>query len=120
MAWRVPRKLLSGRVRTSTVALGVLFLAVLALYLEVRPAPELTTGEANRPASTQNQPSPSSEPQESPTPSPSSPDRTPTPTPTKTPADKNKHDKKPPANATREPSASPTPEDASPEGTPGG
>ncbi|MDG3013100.1 hypothetical protein [Speluncibacter jeojiensis] len=36
---RVPPRLFGGRVRTSTVALVVAFLAVLELYLMVRPAP---------------------------------------------------------------------------------
>ena len=39
MASRVPPRLFHGRVRTSTLALAVAFLAVLALYLVVRPDP---------------------------------------------------------------------------------
>ena len=34
--FRPPKKLFDGRVRTSTVALSLLFVAVLALYLVVR------------------------------------------------------------------------------------
>ena len=40
MRGRLPATLLNGRVRTSTVLLSVLFVAVLTLYLQVRPPPE--------------------------------------------------------------------------------
>jgi hypothetical protein len=51
--FRPPKKLFGGRVRTSTVALSVLFAAVLALYLVVRPPPE--TGPSSRAASDERQ-----------------------------------------------------------------
>lgn len=44
---RVPPRLFGGRVRTSTVALVVAFLAVLELYLMVRPAPVVQRAPAN-------------------------------------------------------------------------
>ena len=36
---RLPRTLLGNRIRTSTLGLLVLFLAVLAVYVAVRPVP---------------------------------------------------------------------------------
>jgi hypothetical protein len=38
-----PKELLGGRVRTSTVALSLLFVALLVLYLNVRPPPDRGT-----------------------------------------------------------------------------
>jgi hypothetical protein len=46
MAPRLPATLLHGRLRTSTLLLSLLFLAVLALYLQVRPPPTGTTSSA--------------------------------------------------------------------------
>ena len=44
---RLPATLFRGRVRTSTVLLSLLFVAVFALYLEVRPPPVGTAGSSN-------------------------------------------------------------------------
>jgi hypothetical protein len=45
----VPPTLLAGRVRTTTVAMAVLFLGVLALYLAVRPPPVLPVRSGDSP-----------------------------------------------------------------------
>jgi hypothetical protein len=52
MAGRLPARLLSGRLRTSTLLLSLLFAAVLALYLEVRPPPAgtVSSSDGSRPA----------------------------------------------------------------------
>ena len=53
MPGRLPRTLLHGRVRTSTVLLSLLFVATFALYLQVRPPPAgspVGAGGAARPA----------------------------------------------------------------------
>jgi cytoskeletal protein RodZ len=47
--FRLPKELLGGRVRPSTVSLSLLFVGVLALYLVVRPPPE--TGPSSQGAS---------------------------------------------------------------------
>jgi hypothetical protein len=41
--YRLPATLLNGTLRTSTLLLSLLFVAVLTLYLEVRPPPVGTT-----------------------------------------------------------------------------
>jgi hypothetical protein len=52
MAGRLPATLLNGRLRTSTLLLSVLFVAVLALYIEVRPPPAgtVSSSDGSRPA----------------------------------------------------------------------
>jgi hypothetical protein len=52
MAQRLPRTLLGGRVRTSTVGLAVAFAVVLTVYLLVRPAPVATVSVTNPDGST--------------------------------------------------------------------
>ena len=47
MAPRMPATLLHGRLRTSTLLLSLLFVAVLALYLQVRPPPAGTTSSSD-------------------------------------------------------------------------
>jgi cytoskeletal protein RodZ len=44
MARRLPATLLHGRVRTSTLLLSLLFVAVLILYIQVRPPSVASTG----------------------------------------------------------------------------
>lgn len=60
---RLPATLFRGRVRTSTVLLSLLFVAVFALYLEVRPPPAGTAGSsygAGGPAPAGTRPEPTS------------------------------------------------------------
>ena len=45
------RTLIGGRLRTSTLALVVIFAGILALYFIVRPAPTTSTTNNNPPAS---------------------------------------------------------------------
>jgi cytoskeletal protein RodZ len=55
MPGRLPATLLHGRVRTSTLLLSLLFVAVFALYLEVRPPPAGSAG-GSAPAGTRPEP----------------------------------------------------------------
>jgi hypothetical protein len=70
MPGRVPATLLHGRLRTSTVALSVLFVAVLALYLQVRPLPAGSSSSAggSAPVDPRSQPTTSVAATTSPTP----------------------------------------------------
>jgi hypothetical protein len=94
MARRLPRTLLNGRLRTSTVLIVALFVALLLLYLQVRPAsgtgapnpsaPEgpVSTAPAS-PSSTTAPPAapPSTPGRSTPAPAPTPPSGTPTPEP---------------------------------------
>lgn len=57
---RLPATLLHGRVRTSTLLLSLLFVAVLALYLEVRPPPAGSADGAGGSAPAGTRPEPTS------------------------------------------------------------
>jgi outer membrane biosynthesis protein TonB len=74
---RIPSHL--GRARTSTLVLGLLFLAIGALYLNIRPDPPAT---AQTPTSDTGIVQPAPPPTEEPTPAPE-----PTPTPTEEPTE---------------------------------
>jgi hypothetical protein len=65
MAGRLPRTLLKGMLRTSTLVLSVLFVGLLVLYLQVRPVPG---GVGNPGGSTPTQPAPSRSPTSPPAP----------------------------------------------------
>lgn len=82
MAQRLPRTLLGGRVRTSTVGLAVAFAVVLTVYLLVRPVPVATVSVTNPDGSTSLYLSPSATPPA--TTAPPSEPRTTTPAPTVT------------------------------------
>ena len=74
---KLPRTVLHGRVRTSTLGLLLSFVAVLTLWVMVRPEPLTVTEEVVTVRTTKNRPS-------EPTPTPQ-PTITPTPRPTETP-----------------------------------
>lgn len=110
MAVRLPKTLFKGRLRTSTLLLFALFVALFMLYLEVRPvsgddAPSRSTPQ--RPAATPSPSEPSSARNSPVTPS-ATPSRSVAPTPTRSVTSGSAEPSRPTPSDTEEPEPSAT------------